>query len=78
MARRERVIVRRPARGRRPSWIPTVLVIALLVVGGILLWMLFSGDDETPVEGAALIAGALAARRFGITPHREEDLPRAA
>jgi hypothetical protein len=77
MARRERVIVRR-GRPQRPSWIPALILIALLVVGGILLWMLFSGDDGGAVDGAFMIAGVLAARPLRIASRGEKELPGAA
>ena len=62
MARRpDRVIVRR--RAARPggtSWIPWVLVLGLLVIGGIVIWMLMTGDD--PDVDAGLVAVPAMAR----------------
>lgn len=53
MVRHERVVVRRGGRSRSPSWLPVVLVLGLLVVGGIVLWMFLGGDDG----GGAGVAG---------------------
>ena len=59
--RPDRVIVRRrAARPAGTNWIPWVLVIGLLVIGGIVIWMLATGDD--PDIGAGLVALPLTAR----------------
>jgi hypothetical protein len=58
---RDRVIVRRrAARPAGTNWIPWVLVIGLLVIGGIVIWMLMTGDD--PDVDAGLVAVPLAGR----------------
>jgi hypothetical protein len=63
---RDRVIVRRrAARPAGTNWIPWVLVIGLLVIGGIVIWMLMTGDD--PDVGAGLVAVPLAGRALFAT-----------
>ena len=58
---RDRVIVRRrAARPAGTNWIPWVLVIGLLVIGGIVIWMLMTGDE--PDVDAGLVAVPLAGR----------------
>ena len=57
MVRRERVVVRRGPRTRGSSWLPALLVIGLLVIGGIVAWMLLSGDDSGTVDGAFMLGG---------------------
>lgn len=72
---RDRVIVRRrAARPAGTNWIPWLLVIGLLVIGGIVIWMLVTGDDPDVDAGlvAAPLAGrALLTRATAVTRRRE-------
>jgi hypothetical protein len=54
-------VVRRPRRRTGSNWIPWFVIIALLVIGGIVAWVVYTnGQNDVPgVEGARAIAATL-------------------